>query len=79
MNSGDSWLHFRDRWVPVEILPKIAAKTKLVTIQGIFDTKNGIMLYSIVEAESHETAAIINRWKAIRICRFRSPSSKSWR
>jgi hypothetical protein len=32
-------------------------KTKLVTSQGTSDTKNDIMLYSVVEAESHEAAA----------------------
>jgi hypothetical protein len=32
-------------------------KTKLVTNQGTSDTKNDIMLYSLVEAESHEAAA----------------------
>jgi hypothetical protein len=32
-------------------------KTKLVTGHGISDTKNDIMLYSVVEAESHEAAA----------------------
>jgi hypothetical protein len=32
-------------------------KTKRVTAQGISDTKNDIMLYAIVEAESHEVAA----------------------
>jgi hypothetical protein len=32
-------------------------KTKLVTSQGVSDTKNDIMLYSIVDAESHEAAA----------------------
>ena len=32
-------------------------KTKLVTSQGTSDTKNDIMLYSLVEAESHEAAA----------------------
>ncbi len=32
-------------------------KTKLVTSQGISDTKNDIMLYSVVEADSHEAAA----------------------
>lgn len=34
-----------------------AGKTKLVTKEGISDTKNNLMLYSIVEAESHEAAA----------------------
>jgi hypothetical protein len=32
-------------------------KTKVVTAQGISDSKNDIMLYSLVEAESHEAAA----------------------
>ena len=31
--------------------------TKRVTAQGTSDTKNDIMLYAIVEAESHEAAA----------------------
>ena len=34
-----------------------AGKTKVVTSAGIGDTKNDIMLYSFVEAESHEAAA----------------------
>jgi hypothetical protein len=32
-------------------------KTKRVTAQGTVDAKNDIMLYAIVEAESHEAAA----------------------
>jgi hypothetical protein len=32
-------------------------KTKRVTSGGISDTKNDIVLYSIIEAESHEAAA----------------------
>jgi len=32
-------------------------KTKCVTAQGTSDTRNAIMLYAIVEAESHEAAA----------------------
>ena len=32
-------------------------KTKRVTAQGTSDTKNDIMLYAIVEAESHQAAA----------------------
>ena len=32
-------------------------KTRRVTAQGTSDTKNDIMLYAIVEAESHEAAA----------------------
>lgn len=36
-----------------------AGKTKLVTAAGVTDIKNDIMLYSLVEAESHEAAAKI--------------------
>jgi hypothetical protein len=32
-------------------------KTKRVTAQGSTDTKNDIMLYAIIEAETHEAAA----------------------
>ena len=32
-------------------------KTKRVTAQGVADTRNDIMLYAIVEAESHDAAA----------------------
>ena len=32
-------------------------KTKRVTAQGVADTRNDLMLYSIVEAESHDAAA----------------------
>ena len=32
-------------------------KTRRVTAQGTSDTKNDIMLYAIVEADSHEAAA----------------------
>lgn len=34
-----------------------AGKTKQVTPSGITDIKNNIMLYSVVEAESHDAAA----------------------
>lgn len=34
-----------------------AGKTKLVTADGVSDTKNNVMLYSFVEAESHDEAA----------------------
>jgi hypothetical protein len=36
---------------------EVGGKTKKVTGSGISDTKNDIMLYSFVEAESHEAAA----------------------
>src|SRR5438045_2628861 len=32
-------------------------RTKRVAAQGVSDTRNDIMLYAIVEAESHEAAA----------------------
>jgi len=32
-------------------------KTKVVSSTGVEDSRNGLMLYSIVEAESHEAAA----------------------
>jgi len=38
-------------------LTEAAGKTKAVTSAGIGDIKNDIMLYSIVEAESHDIAA----------------------
>lgn len=34
-----------------------AGKTKRVTGAGVEDTRNDLMMYSIVEAESHEAAA----------------------
>ena len=34
-----------------------AGKTKLVNAQGTSDTKNDIIMYSVVEAESHAAAA----------------------
>ncbi len=34
-----------------------AGKTKRVSANGVEDTRNDLMLYSIVEAESHEAAA----------------------
>ena len=35
----------------------VGGKTKRVSPSGVSDTKNDIMLYSFVEAESHEAAA----------------------
>jgi hypothetical protein len=35
----------------------VGGKTKLVSTSGVSDTKNDIMLYSFVEADSHEAAA----------------------
>jgi hypothetical protein len=47
---GDHTKMFADKGAGV-------GKTKRVTAQGASDTKNDIMLYAIVEAESHEAAA----------------------
>src|SRR6266480_224718 len=52
-------------------------KTKVVTAQGISDSKNDIMLYSLVEAGHMKRQP--NRSRAIRICRFRSLPSKLWK
>ncbi len=38
-------------------LTAAAGKTKRVTAGGVADAKNEIMLYSLVEADSHEAAA----------------------
>ena len=38
-------------------LTEAVGKTKRVTASGISDGKNDICLYSIIEADSHETAA----------------------
>jgi hypothetical protein len=50
-----------DRWMgehaKMLTLTEAGGKTKAVTASGITDTRNDIMLYSIVEAESHEAAA----------------------
>lgn len=50
-----------DRWMGEHAkmlrLTEAGGKTKAVSASGITDTRNDIMLYSIVEAESHEAAA----------------------
>jgi hypothetical protein len=38
---------------------KAVGKTKRITKDGVSDTKNNMMLYSIVEAESHDAAATL--------------------
>jgi len=50
----DKWL--ADHARVIQIL-KAGGKTKRVSSDGVSYTKNDIALYSIVEAESHETAA----------------------
>ena len=50
-----------DRWMgehaTMLTLTEAGGKTKAVTASGITDTRNDIMLYSFVEAASHEAAA----------------------
>jgi hypothetical protein len=48
------WMGDHAKMVP---LTEAGGKTKRVTASGVSETKNDIMLYSFVEAESHEAAA----------------------
>lgn len=50
----DRWMGEHARMVT---LTEAGGMTKAVTASGITDARNDIMLYSIVEAESHEAAA----------------------
>ncbi|MEZ0208905.1 MAG: hypothetical protein ACAH17_01865 [Candidatus Paceibacterota bacterium] len=38
-------------------MPAGAGKTKLINTTGITDTKNDVMMYAVVQANSHEEAA----------------------
>ncbi len=53
-NDWQCWMGEHAKMITVT---EAAGKTKGVTSTGIADTKNDIILYSIVEAESHDTAA----------------------
>jgi hypothetical protein len=50
------WQRWMGEHAEVITITEAAGKTKTVTSTGIADTKNDIMLYSIVEAENHEAA-----------------------
>jgi hypothetical protein len=54
--QGD-WQRWMGEHAKMITLMEAAGKTKAVTAAGIADIKNDIMLYSIVEADSHESAA----------------------
>src|ERR1039457_1152726 len=54
--QGD-WQRWMGNHAKMITVTEGAGKTKVVTSAGIGDTKNDIMLYSIVEADSHESAA----------------------
>jgi hypothetical protein len=50
------WQSWMAEHASVISITEAAGKTKAVTSTGISDTKNDIILYSIVEAESHDAA-----------------------
>jgi hypothetical protein len=54
--QGD-WRRWMGDHAKMITLTEAAGKTKAVTSSGVGDIKNDIMLYSIVEAESHDIAA----------------------
>jgi hypothetical protein len=51
------WVQWMRDHAPMIAVTEAAGKTKSINLDGVSDTKNDIMLYSIVEAESHEAAA----------------------
>ncbi len=51
------WQRWMGEHAKMITLTEAAGKTKAVTSTGIGDTKNDILLYSIIEAENHEMAA----------------------
>ena len=50
----DQWMRAHSAMI---LSTDAGGKTKRVTSSGVSDTKNDIVLYSVVEAESHEAAA----------------------
>jgi len=52
-----AWGKWMSKHEKMITLTEAGGKTKRVTASGISDTKNDIILYSFVEAESHEAAA----------------------
>jgi hypothetical protein len=52
----------------------VGGKTEQVTPTGISDIRNDILLYSIVETQSHEIAA--QAFVNLHICTFRNHPSK---
>ena len=51
------WQQWMRDHAPMIAITEAAGKTKSVTSDNISDTRNDIILYSIVEAESHDIAA----------------------
>jgi uncharacterized NAD(P)/FAD-binding protein YdhS len=50
----DKWMTEHSTMIKIT---EVGGKTKSISSSGTSDTKNDIVLYSIVEAESHEAAA----------------------
>jgi hypothetical protein len=50
----DNWMGAHSKMIADT---EAGGKTKRITSHGVSDTKNDIMLYSVVEAETHEAAA----------------------
>jgi hypothetical protein len=53
----DEWRRWMADHAKMITVTEAGGKTKAITSAGIEDTKNDIMLYSIVEAENHDVAA----------------------
>ncbi len=51
------WQQWMGAHASMILSSEAGGKTKKVTKDGVFDTKNDITLYSFIEAESHEAAA----------------------
>lgn len=56
-NMRAEWGRWMAEHASMISLTEAAGKTKAVTSAGIGDAKNDIMLYSVVESDSHESAA----------------------
>ncbi|HWY60407.1 MAG TPA: hypothetical protein VNW15_00760 [Rhizomicrobium sp.] len=53
-NDWKAWMGANAKMI---LSTEVGGKTKRVTANGIADAKNDIMLYTFVEADSHEAAA----------------------
>jgi hypothetical protein len=53
----DEWQRWMSEHAKMITSTEAAGKTKAVTAGAVSDTKNDIMLYSVVEAENHDIAA----------------------
>jgi hypothetical protein len=67
----EEWIKWMSDHATMVTSTEVAGKTKRASADGISDVKNDVMLYSIVEADSHEIAARLS--KTIHTCRFPSP------